>query len=71
MIKDIFISATIAARLETALLGPHLELLATASQKKGTPHPQKSQPYPGFLISDRARLNATQPVTYWQMWTSG
>jgi len=30
MIKDIFTSATFAARLETAPLGPHLELLATA-----------------------------------------
>ncbi|MCI0418821.1 MAG: site-specific integrase, partial [Acidobacteria bacterium] len=35
MIKDIFNSATMAARLETGPLGSHLDLLATALQKQG------------------------------------
>jgi hypothetical protein len=35
MIKDIFTSATIVARLETGPLGSHLDLLATTLQKQG------------------------------------
>lgn len=35
MIRDIFTSATFAARLETGPLGSHLDLLATALQKQG------------------------------------
>jgi len=35
MIKDIFTSATVAARLEAGPLGSHLDLLATALQKQG------------------------------------
>jgi site-specific recombinase XerD len=35
MIKDIFTSAPMAARLETGPLGSHLDLMATALQKQG------------------------------------
>ncbi len=35
MIKDIFTSATITARLETGPLGSHLDLLATTLRKQG------------------------------------
>lgn len=62
MIKDLFTSATMTARLETGPLGSHLDLLATALQKQGYAtttigiHLREAHAF-GCWLSEKRQLN--------------